>query len=59
LQREALPPTAEAEEAQRAQIVERAFWFRRDLAQTSVNVEMCNRMAEIVSLVDANNAGPE
>jgi hypothetical protein len=45
--------------ARSVQIQERAFGARRDLAQTQVGREMCNRNAELVSLVDANNAGPE
>lgn len=45
--------------AREAQILERSFWFRRDLAQMNINVEMCNRNGELVALIDANNAGPE
>lgn len=56
--REALPPVAESEEARQAQIQERAAWMARDLMQADVSAEMCNRNGELVSLIDANNAGP-
>jgi len=57
--REALPPPAEGEEARRVQIEERALWMARDLSAASIFAEMCNRNGELVSLIDANNAGPE
>jgi len=41
------------------QIEERAIMVRRDLAQTQVGREMCNRTGELVSLIEANNAGPQ
>ena len=57
--REALPAPAETEEARRAQIQERAVWMQRDLDQAAISRQMCNRNGELVSLIEANNAGPE
>jgi hypothetical protein len=57
--REALPPIAESDEARQAQILERSVWMSRDLAQSANAREMCNRLSEVVSLVDENNRGPE
>ena len=57
--REALPPIAESDEARRAQILERSAWMQRDLSQSANAREMCNRLGEVVALVDQNNAGPE
>jgi len=45
--------------ARQVQIEEQAFTARRDVSQTSVNREMCNRQHELVGLIQANNAGPE
>jgi hypothetical protein len=59
LQPEDLPPVAESPEAREVQILERAFWVRRDIAQTAIGRQMCNRNGELVSLIEANNAGPE
>lgn len=56
--REALPPMAEDAEARRVQILERSAWMQRDLRQSANNRENCNRLGEVVALVDANNAGP-
>jgi hypothetical protein len=48
------------DEATRAvQIAERAFWMRRDWAQVDVVKEACNKLSEVVALVDQNNAGIE
>ena len=56
---EALPPIAVDPAHRGAQIDERAFWMSRDLAQTANNREACMKQAELVALIDANNAGPE
>jgi len=45
--------------ARAVQFEERAAGDSRDLAQASVLREMCEKLGEVVSLVDANNAGPE
>lgn len=45
--------------ARQAQITEQGFAGNRDLAQTSINREMCNRQAELAGLIQANNAGPQ
>lgn len=59
IQPDALPPMR-AEPAERsAQIEERAFWMRRDLAQTANNRDNCNKQMELVALIRANNEGPE
>jgi hypothetical protein len=50
---------AAGDHARTAQIQERAVTVRRDVGQTNVGREMCNRLGEVVALVDANNAGPE
>ncbi|MGE0533125.1 MAG: hypothetical protein AB7P35_17590 [Hyphomonadaceae bacterium] len=55
--REALPALAAEAGARRAQLDERAFWMGRDLQQALVNREMCAKLGELVSLVEANNAG--
>lgn len=54
----ALIEEAAGDHARRVQIQERAVTVRRDVAQTNVGREMCNRLGEVVSLVDLNNAGP-
>jgi hypothetical protein len=59
IQPEDLPPVAESPEAREVQILERAFWVRRDIAQTAIGRQMCNINGELVSLIEANNAGPE
>lgn len=56
---EDLPAVAAEEPARSAQVQERAFWMRRDLDQTANNREMCNRTRELVTMIDANNAGPQ
>lgn len=52
-------PVAEAEEARRAQVAERAFWMRREWSQADLVRDMCNKLSETVALIDANNAGPQ
>lgn len=53
-------PALPADPALRAsQIEERRFWMRRDWAQADVVKDACAKLGEVVSLVDANNAGPE
>jgi len=37
---------------------ERAFWMARDIQQGAQQAENCAKLAEAVSLIDANNAGP-
>lgn len=41
------------------QITEQDAAARRDLSQTNVNVEMCNRQRELRDQIAANNAGPD
>ena len=55
---EALPAVAEDPVVRAAVIQERAAWMRRDLAQVDVVKDMCAKLGEVVTLVDANNAGP-
>lgn len=57
--REALPPVAEEPATRAAQVQERAFWMMRDIQQADVVRDMCNKNAELVSLIEANNAGPQ
>ncbi len=59
IQPETLPPVAEDPQAREVQILERSFWLRRDIAQTAIGRRMCNINGELVSLIEANNAGPE
>jgi len=33
--------------------------MQRDLDQAAISRAMCNRNGELVSLIEANNAGPE
>ncbi len=55
---EAMPPVAAEPAVRQAQVEERAFWMMRDIQQADVVRDMCNKTAELVSLIDANNAGP-
>lgn len=50
---------AAGDHARRIQFQERAAGDMRDIAQAAVIRENCEKLAEVVSLVDANNAGPE
>lgn len=59
IQPETLPPMREEAAERSAQLEERAFWMRRDLSQTANNRDNCNKQSELVSLIQANNAGPE
>ena len=45
--------------ARSVQVIEQNAAARRDLSQTSVNVEMCNRQRELWDQIQANNAGPQ
>ena len=54
----ALLESAAGEHARDAQIQEQAFAARRDLRQLSINRTMCDRLGEVVTLVQTNNAGP-
>lgn len=56
---DALPPVPEDASVRAAVIRERAAWMRRDLAQADVVKDACNKLGELVALIDANNAGPE
>lgn len=56
---EALPQLSEEPAVRAAQLAERGVFYVRDIAQADVLKDMCNKLAEVVSLVDANNAGPE
>lgn len=56
---EALPPVSEDAAVRPIQLEERAFWLRRDLAQTANNREVCNKQMELLALIRANNEGPE
>lgn len=42
-----------------AQFAERAFGMRRDTAQAGVNNQMCARNAELIDLIQRNNAEAE
>lgn len=53
-----MPPVAAEPAVRQAQVEERAFWMMRDIQQADVVRDMCNKTAELVSLIDANNAGP-
>ena len=44
--------------ARQVQIQEQGFTAQRDIQQTGVNREMCNRQHELGGLIEANNAGP-
>lgn len=56
---EALPAVSEDAAVRAAQIQERAIWMRRDLLQANAVKDLCSKLGEIVSLVDANNEGPQ
>ena len=56
---EALPPIAEDPAARAPQLQERALWMGRDISQTAVNREACDMAAELLALIDANNAGSQ
>jgi hypothetical protein len=56
---EALPQISEDAAIRGAQIAERAFWMRRDWAQADTVKDACNKLGEVVALVDQNNAGVE
>jgi len=55
---ESLPQVTQAPDARASQLQERAFWMSRDIAQAGAQAENCAKLAEAVSLIDANNAGP-
>ena len=55
---EAMPPVSAEAPVRQAQVEERAFWMMRDIQQADVVRDMCNKQAELVSLIEANNAGP-
>lgn len=55
---EHLPPVSEDRRAREVQLMERSFWYRRDLSQAEAIREACEKQAELVGLVRANNAGP-
>lgn len=55
----ALVEQAAGDHARGVQIQERALTVRRDVAQTNIGRENCNRQGELVSLIDENNRGPE
>jgi hypothetical protein len=50
---------AEEPATRATQVEERAFWMMRDIRQADVVRDMCNKNAELVSLIEANNTGPE
>lgn len=56
---EEMPRVSEDPATRATQVQERAFWMRRDLEQTANNRDMCGRQAELVTLIQTNNAGPE
>lgn len=56
---EALPAVAADAAARASQIEERAFWMGRDLRQSANTRENCNRLGELVALIERNNAGVE
>lgn len=45
--------------ARRAQYIERAAGDRRDLSQAAITREMCEKLGEALTLIDANNQGPQ
>ena len=45
--------------ARETQFMERARGDQRDLAQAQLNRGNCERLQEAVSLIEANNAGPQ
>ena len=56
---EALPAMSVDAAIRAAQIAERAFWMRRDWAQANAVKDACNKLGEVVAIVDQNNAGVE
>lgn len=55
---EALPALSDDPVVRAAQLQERGVWMRRDLEQTGIAREACNKQIELVALIQANNAGP-
>jgi len=56
---EALPAVDPEPHAREVQLRERAAWMGRDMSQADLVRDMCNKLGETVSLIDANNAGPQ
>lgn len=56
---EAMLAVSEDPSVRAAQVAERAFWMRRDVVQEGVAVTMCERLGEIVDLVNRNNEEAE
>lgn len=56
---EALPALDADRHTQEVQLRERGAWMGRDMAQANLVSDLCHRQAELVGLIQANNAGPQ
>lgn len=56
---EALPEVDAEPHTREVQLRERGAWMGRDMAQADLVSDLCRRQAELVGLIQANNAGPQ